>query len=244
MKYTQISAEAFNIDDLIFLHSIVSEPSNAPEGKIAVGLSSQNTVDLFEGLRPFSPSKREFECFMSTFSKHKIVYDYIRSKDEGREKIIEKIFLIAQVLRPDLRNYFLTKIRAQIANMFRHNLEQGLIFEAKFDKKMKEQEVPETNPDLQIISSGIRLSQGKSTSKTNLLRVLDALWELRFFTNETGEGSVTRGELMEAIGQLLNEDLSNFESILSQSYNNTKTETNLAIFDEMKAKIQQKCIPK
>lgn len=147
------------------------------------------------------------------------------------------------------------------ANKIKHLLEQEAIYKQQDDlliswggndfgkkcrveikklEKILEMETKSTASNVQW--SNIHLSK-KQGVKTNLMRVLDALWELRFFTDEQ-EQYITRGEVMEAFGQFLNEDLSSFESLLSNSYNNTKTETNLAIFDEMKAKIQQKCIPK
>lgn len=96
----------------------------------------------------------------------------------------------------------------------------------------------------QLVQDSNFVLNSRYGTKTNLLRVLDALWELRFFVKKDGDGAITRTELMDAFGRLLNEDMSNFESQLSQSYHYTKVETNLEIFDEMKAKIQQKCIPK
>lgn len=75
--------------------------------------------------------------------------------------------------------------------------------------------------------------------RTNFFRVIDALWELSYFQNEGGQ-VVSRGEVLEALGQLFNDDFRSAASLLSGSNIKTSQEAATKIFDDLKAKAVQK----
>jgi hypothetical protein len=135
--YKEISPESFNIANLHF-HCIQPPHSHdAPEGKTPVQLCCEPTVSIFEGLRPFNPSKDEFELFESAFHQHSTAEDYRRKRDGSHDATIEKIFLRAKTFKPELRDYYLTQLRADITSRFNGLIELKTEFQAKFDAAME-----------------------------------------------------------------------------------------------------------
>ncbi len=82
-------------------------------------------------------------------------------------------------------------------------------------------------------SAAIKLKvSSKKGSKTDLIRILDAIYELRLIMNQDNT-LPSKIEFFNAIGGLLGEDFSNYHSNLSQAYKNQALETNLTIFNKM-----------
>lgn len=79
--------------------------------------------------------------------------------------------------------------------------------------------------------------------RTNIIRILDALYEMNYVSMPNGQFP-TKKDFFKAFGQFLDIDLSNYDTDLSQAYKNAELETNLAIFEEMKQKIQNIIINK
>lgn len=77
-----------------------------------------------------------------------------------------------------------------------------------------------------------KLSEKKG-AKTDLIRVLNALYELRLF-NKTDGQIPTKQEFIETMGEYLGVDLSKYYSNLSQAFQNQPLEVNLKVFEEMK----------
>jgi hypothetical protein len=82
-----------------------------------------------------------------------------------------------------------------------------------------------------------KLSEKKG-AKTDLIRVLNALYELRLF-NKTDGQIPTKQEFIETMGEYLGVDLSKYHSNLSQALQNQPLEVNLKIFEEMKEATQK-----
>lgn len=82
-----------------------------------------------------------------------------------------------------------------------------------------------------------KLSEKKG-AKTDLIRVLNALYELRLF-NKTDGQIPTKQEFIETMGEYLGVDLSNYHSNLSQALQNQPLEVNLKVFEEMKEATQK-----
>lgn len=82
-----------------------------------------------------------------------------------------------------------------------------------------------------------KLSEKKG-AKTDLIRVLNALYELRFF-NKTDGQIPTKQEFIETMGEYLGVDLSKYHSNLSQALQNQPLEVNLKVFEEMKEATQK-----
>ncbi|WP_018478135.1 hypothetical protein [Pontibacter roseus] len=84
-----------------------------------------------------------------------------------------------------------------------------------------------------------KLNQSKRGAKTDIIRVFNALYELRYF--ETANGQIpTKAEFMKHIGSVLSVDLSKYETDLSQALRNTSLEANLKIFQDMQKITQEK----
>ena len=75
--------------------------------------------------------------------------------------------------------------------------------------------------------------------KIDLIRVLNTLYELGFFTDDKG-GRISKKEVMIAIGRSMNLDLSNYDNDLSRSLSDsTAEEKHLSIFKRMLNKMQE-----
>lgn len=72
----------------------------------------------------------------------------------------------------------------------------------------------------------------KKGAKIDLIRVLNALYELRLF-NKTDEQIPTKQEFIETMGEYLGVDLSKYHTNLSQALQNQPLEVNLKVFEEM-----------
>ena len=78
---------------------------------------------------------------------------------------------------------------------------------------------------------------GKRGFKIDLIRVVNVLYMLGFFTGKNG-AKVTKKEVFTAIGKALNIDLSTYDSDLSRSLSDsTALEKHLSIFDRMRQKM-------
>lgn len=77
-----------------------------------------------------------------------------------------------------------------------------------------------------------KLSEKKG-AKTDLIRVLNALYELRLFNRTDGQ-IPTKQEFIETMGEYFGVDLSKYHSNLSQSLQNQPLGVNLKVFDDMK----------
>jgi len=89
---------------------------------------------------------------------------------------------------------------------------------------------PKTKPVLKLCD--------RKGAKIDLIRVLSALYDLRFFSKTDGL-IPTKKEFFETMGEYLGTDLSKYHSHLSQALNSTPLEVNLKIFEDMKQAIQK-----
>ncbi len=79
----------------------------------------------------------------------------------------------------------------------------------------------------------------KKGAKVDVIRILNALYELKLI--ELKSGQVPSKELfMQRAGEFLGIDLSKYEVDLSQALNNASLEANLKVFEEMKSITQNK----
>lgn len=77
---------------------------------------------------------------------------------------------------------------------------------------------------------------GKTGAKTNLIRVLNALYELNLIELENGQRP-TKEQFMQQIGGFMGVDMKRYEQTLSTALEQP-LETNLKVFDELKKAIQ------
>lgn len=76
------------------------------------------------------------------------------------------------------------------------------------------------------------LSNSKKGSKIDLIRILNALYELRLITKPDGQ-IPSKSEFMQAFGDFIGEDLKGYHSNLSQAFQNQPLEANLKVFNQM-----------
>lgn len=136
---------------------------------------------------------------------------------------------------------YLTEIKTDfLQNKSSWDLDLGTPFDRKCEleiKKLNEVlklEAHTTTPKAKPI---FKLSDKKG-AKTDLIRVLNALYELRLF-NKTDGQIPTKQEFMETMGEYLGVDLSKYHSNLSQALQNQPLEVNLKVFEEMKEATQK-----
>lgn len=85
--------------------------------------------------------------------------------------------------------------------------------------------------------SPVYLAKEPRGFKIDLIRVINVLYMLGFFTGKNG-AKVTKKEVFTAIGKALNIDLSTYDSDLSRSLSDsTALEKHLSIFDRMREKM-------
>lgn len=136
---------------------------------------------------------------------------------------------------------YLTEIKTDfLQNKSGWDLDLGTPFDRKCEleiKKLNEVlklEAHTTTPKAKPI---FKLSDKKG-AKTDLIRVLNALYELRLF-NKTDGQIPTKQEFIETMGEYLGVDLSKYHSNLSQALQNQPLEVNLKVFEEMKEATQK-----
>lgn len=87
--------------------------------------------------------------------------------------------------------------------------------------------------------SPVYLAREPRGFKIDLIRVINVLYMLGFFTGRDGR-KVTKKEVFTAIGKSVNLDLANYDSDLSRSLSDsTALEKHLSIFDRMKQKMEE-----
>lgn len=109
------------------------------------------------------------------------------------------------------------------------NVEQHITTAQEEPTPTSQQPSPETSP--------VYLAKEPRGFKIDLIRVINVLYMLGFFTGKNG-AKVTKKEVFTAIGKALNIDLSTYDSDLSRSLSDsTALEKHLSIFDRMKQKM-------
>ena len=151
-------------------------------------------------------------------------YDFVKVKEHIKRNISE---IPAQIL-------FLTGLQTEyLQNKSEFDFDIGTPFDKqceleikKLEKFLKMEQPTSTQP-----KQVFQLSSKKG-SRIDLIRILDAVYELRLIEKIDGQ-MPTKQEFFEAFGDLLGINLSNYDADLSQSYNKTSTEANVKVFNEM-----------
>lgn len=136
---------------------------------------------------------------------------------------------------------YLTEMKTDfLQNKSGWDLDIGTPFDRKCELEIKKLneilklEAHTTTPKAKPV---FKLSEKKG-AKTDLIRVLNALYELRLF-NKTDGQIPTKQEFIETMGEYLGVDLSKYHSNLSQALQNQPLEVNLEVFEEMKKATQK-----
>jgi len=136
---------------------------------------------------------------------------------------------------------YLTEIKTDfLQNKSGWDLDLGTTFDRKCELEIKKLneilklEAHTTTPKAKPV---FKLSEKKGV-KTDLIRVLNALYELRLF-NKTDGQIPTKQEFIKTMGEYFSVDLSKYHSNLSQALQNQPLEVNLKVFEEMKEATQK-----
>jgi len=168
--YKDIPPESFNIDDLFFHNEQPTQPTGEGDGKISLRFCCDKTVQVFEGLRLFKPSKEEFDFFVSAFDQHNTADNYCRKKDGSIDVTLDKVFRRAATLRLELKDYYLAQIRADIINRLSEKIEMKIDFQSVFDERMEAQKIDDNNSDdLAQSSPDIKMKNPKFTTAQQVL---------------------------------------------------------------------------
>ena len=136
---------------------------------------------------------------------------------------------------------YLTEIKTDfLQNKSGWDLDTGTPFDRKCEleiKKLNEVLKLEAHTTTPKVKPVFKLSDKKG-AKTDLIRVLNALYELRLF-NKTDGQIPTKQEFMETMGEYLGVDLSKYHTNLSQALQNQPLEVNLKVFEDMKEATQK-----
>ena len=136
---------------------------------------------------------------------------------------------------------YLTEIKTDfLQNKSSWDLDLGTPFDRKCEleiNKLNEVLKLEAHTTTPKAKPVFKLSEKKG-AKTDLIRVLNALYELRLF-NKTDGQIPTKQEFIETMGEYLGVDLSKYHSNLSQALQNQPLEVNLKVFEEMKEATQK-----
>lgn len=180
------------------------------------------------------------------YSRLKQIQGFMNDRINGREQNSEYDFMkVKEYLKtlPDLKEQikFLTEISTEYQqNKTGFEFDLGTAFDdqceleiKKLDKILK-LETATTTPKAKPV---FKLSEKKG-ARTDLIRVLNALYELRLF-NKTDGQIPTKKEFIETMGEYLGVNLSKYHSNLSQALQNQPLEVNLKVFEEMKEVTQK-----
>jgi len=202
--------QAFILEHLIdyFKNTIYTEG----ESKNEISLSKVEKLlkKELEQIKPTKANKTETE-----YNWNKTII-YLETLPELKDKIV---YLIKQK----------TRYKQESGYDFEHpNFGEKCELEIKKLKALIEIQnstIPQTKQAFQL-----RKKQG---AKTDLIRILNAVYELKMF--EMTDGQIPSKELfMKQAGEFFGTDLSKYDIDLSQALNNTSLETNLKVFEQMK----------
>lgn len=118
------------------------------------------------------------------------------------------------------------------------------LFGSIFGNVEQKIEVPSDNmgaapaPSEAKAESPVHLSTTRGT-KIDFIRVVNSLCELGFFTDDKG-GRISKKDVMTALGNAVNVDLTDYQNDLSRSLSDsTKLDKHLAIFERMREKMEE-----
>lgn len=216
-------------------------------GKIPVDVCCDHTKEVYDRLfERFKVDEKILEVFKQGFYKHRLtdIQQYLNRRglktvrDIRIPEYADEVFGWANMLTEELQDFFLEQFLFEVE---RQNIHHNLWVtrdNLKVEIKTRRERQIQSQQGKKI--SGLILSN-RYGAKADFLRVMNALFELHFFNDETGK-PLTKESFMNQVGQAFNTDLSGFSDNLNQAYNNTKMEANLKIFTEMEEFTKNRCL--
>jgi hypothetical protein len=168
-----------------------------------------------------SQYNREKDFFNLQITDNPLPMNEIKRQEKLR--VYDNLNKLHQVVLKDLYNTWLPKDFYSLA------LLAGKIDYLKFLSIENNTTTPKAKPVFKL--------SDKKGAKTDLIRVLNALYEIRLF-NKTDGQIPTKQEFFETMGEYLGVDLSKYHTNLSQALQNQPLEVNLKVFEDMKEATQ------
>jgi len=176
--------------------------------------------------------KLESKLYPKTENEHepenKYDFEKVRYEIENYEAVKDKI------------HYLLAIKTEYLQNRPMWDIPTATPFDKKCDleiAKLKELAGMDSVSTTQKAKPRFMLSDKKG-AKIDLIRVLNALYELRLIVKSNGQ-IPTKQEFIKSLGEFLGTDLSKYHSNLSQAFKNQPLEVNLKVFEDMKAATQK-----
>jgi uncharacterized HAD superfamily protein len=156
----------------------------------------------------------------------------------------EFLFKIKSILEQDLNHWKDIVNKDLIKNINISFQAKNVVVKKEDFKRLIEMKVFYISGLVEHLNSLIKKSEpvfdlklSNKLSKVDLIRILNAMFELRFFEKPNGL-QPNKKEIMEAFGEFLNVDLSSNSSHFNQALAQP-LEVNLQVFEEMKKAIQK-----
>jgi len=202
--------QAFILEHLIDYFKSTVYTDDESKTKLSLSKVEKLLKKELEQIKPTIANKTETEYNWNKTIKH------LEILPELKDRIV---YLIEQK----------TRYKQEIGYDFEHpNFGEKCELEIKKLKALIEIQnstVPQTKQAFQL-----RKKQG---AKTDLIRILNAVYELKYF--EMADGQIPSKEMfMKQAGEFFGIDLSKYDIDLSQALNNTSLEANLKVFEQMK----------
>lgn len=205
-------------------------------------LNDERFKNCFECLDFFNLLYENYNFSRNNSSKPLFVKETLFTLDLTQEQLFCLIYFLHKKLQ-DKISTLLTRstLRNPLTNLA-FFLEQEIVKlsnELYTKEKVNSEEIKQIESEnfTQENNQFFKLSNKKGT-KTNLIRILNAMYELRMIEKVDGQVP-TKSEFMEELGNVFGTNLTDYHSILSQSLKNQPLEVNLKVFEDLKQVIQE-----
>jgi hypothetical protein len=222
---TIANEKGFNDADLIvFMNLLLGVVSNMPDvddyAKIYIQL-----VDFRHELLPFDKDP-DFDMNNNPFR-----FDVEEIKDKVRQttdphqrmKFLTELYFDfkgSECLMGDFeKDYYFSEGLLQFLNVELERVE----FELKINRVSNKETISKKSLNFKIASK----------RKTDVVKILSAMYDSKLFANAEGQPATNKQELMEAFGEFIGENLSAYSTMLSQAKNNNP-DFYLKTFDDLK----------
>ena len=191
---------------------------------------------LFDPLSFFNILESEYELVYQNMGKPNLIVKHLSELGLTNDQfhyLLQKLlgkFILNEIIEKDENDPKVIQLKVCL-NMMRDEM-------IKRNKdKYPDILIDETIDEQRFATKQVFRLSDKTGAKTNVIRILNALFELRLIVKKNGEYP-TKSEFMIEFVNLLSEDLSKYHVNLSQAFKNQPLEVNLKVFDEMKSIIQ------
>lgn len=193
-----------------------------------------NQKSIYEAFNTDFENKEDFSEFYDISNLINYVEENTEYKDLNKRRLYfvdeiincKKFYL---VISPKTKNENFHKAY----NAFIENCEKYIEL---IDYEIKNKCVPENNIKVTNITNKIPSSNNyriASRRKTDVIKILSAMYDSRMFVDTQGKHATNKQELMEAFGKFIGEDFKAYSTMLSQAKTNNPDQF-LKVFDDLR----------